>query len=236
MSKDGIENLYALSNGIQNIIKYQEIKKTELGKVFDIKLSNNNLNFIYSDFRNLLGYHILIYYNGTKEFCAKDRCVKEYNDYIPDKNFAAEILLLFKASVIECGMPYLIGDKVIRISFDEYYTNARSVFFYQNIFELDRLTRSEFSDMDFFLRFSMDVGEPGYYYLIFKSVESLDLAAKTGKVEEITNFVNSLCRCHDKLEIFENYKVVPFVSDKETLQNNGEVMGIMRNNPDFTTW
>ena len=236
MNIDELDKIYKLSNDIQNIIQMQEIKRTELGKAFDNELRNYNLNIIYSDFRYLLGYHIFIYYDGTKEFCAKDRCVKDYNSYMPDEDFAAEILSLFKSMVIKFGMPYLIEDKEVKVCFDEYYTTARRVFFYQNIFELDRLTRSEFSDMDFFLRFSMDVYEPGYYYLIFKTVDSLNLAKQMGKIKEITNFVNSLCRRKDKLGIFENYEVVPFVSDKVTLHNNGDVMGIIRNNPDFTTW
>ena len=230
------ENLYALSNGINDIVQLKDIKKTELGKVFDKKLRENDLKIICSEFIDLIGYCIFLYFDGTKEFTAKDKCSKGYTVYTPNKLFSSDILSLFKESVSKCGIPYLIEDNQIKIFFKDFYTTARVVYFSRNIYELDRLTRAEFPDIDFFLRFSLDVYEPGYYYLIFKSRDILNCAKKQGKIKEIKDYVNLLCRHDDKLGIFKNYEVVPFVSDKDTLFQNGEVTGIMRNNPDFTDW
>ena len=49
------ENLYALSNGINDIVQLKDIKKTELGKVFDKKLRENDLKIICSEFIDLIG-------------------------------------------------------------------------------------------------------------------------------------------------------------------------------------
>jgi hypothetical protein len=63
----------------------------------------------------------------------------------------------------------------------------------------------------------------------------METADRNGTVRKIIRFVFEYCKSNDPLHIFEDEPIRPYVTTVCELRNSGQAMGIMRENPDFTT-
>ena len=233
-----MNKVYKLDDSVFKVVETQEIIHTSLSKIFNETLYKQfKLKIRISDLDDLgINYLCLfLHYDSSPYFF--DKYHSEYESYMgviyPKKKLTDDIISLLKSSVQQCNMPELPDNFSAKIMMSEFYSSARSAYFNLNIAKINRMTQIKFSECCFYLRFSRDTGNPGYYYLIFSNVSSLEEAKEDEKLDAIIDYINSICISDDKLGIFKGYKAIPIVTDEDTLRREGKLMGIIRENPHF---
>ncbi len=127
------------------------------------------------------------------------------------------------------SVPYKLYIEII-----DFKKRSRIGFFVDYMPEIQRKLREKFPKASFIVRLKDD--DTNFYYLIFDDEKELKFAQEVYGIDSMVEFVGGLCREEDEYGVFCDYLPVPAVTDKVTLKKQGEVMGIMRNNPDFSEW
>lgn len=222
---------YYFGYSLRQTLEKGEDYKTKLRETFEkIITERTGLQVKHSDFDSKIHQPCLFLEVDIK--CSPAMKKEDYGVidgvFYPNENMKQNILDCFNNAAVDCGLPPFDFSESTMIMVEDYYSTAQSIFFNINIYDLDMQARRHFPDIKFMLRWVWS--DTSQYYLIFTYKED---EVKAG---EIAEFVNSICKAEDKLGIFDVGFSMPIITTKQELQDRGLVMGIMRNNTDFTDW
>ena len=243
--KKHINEQYCLSvcDSNQYVVQYEKnIQKTKLGELFDKKASEFlNCDVVISRFfvnknnisltlkvRGIQGGHfgiISIFNEDDIKMIKSETCRNIWNAFLE----SAEELDIS----IRC---FSKRKDTYKLSIDLYDFDkcARIGYFENNVDRLQSLTQLNFPNVDFYLRWNDS--ETNIYYLIFKNEQQKETAENIYGIKSMTDYVYNICLSEDKYGVFKNYYPQPIITDLATLKQSGEIMGIIRNNPQFTSW
>ena len=161
--------------------------------------------------------------------------------YQPHGNMKDSILSCFQQATHELELPpvsFADSPKDASVFIHDFATTAGSIYFSVNIKSLDQLAKLAFPHLDFSLRFRMcsDVTAPQHYYLIFADKQTQNQTQLNGDTTRIIDWVENYCQSHDPLRLFDTQPIRPHITNKKQLKEQGLVMGIMRDNPNFEEW
>ncbi len=114
------------------------------------------------------------------------------------------------------------------IRYYDFFGEARNIYFYTYIECIDSEVRKSIPGA-YMLRWRH--ADEKHYYIIYDTPRHLAKETKRGITAAIANAVTDCLQAHNPFGLFTNYSEEPIVTDKQTLHDAGEVMGIMRNNP-----
>ena len=237
--------IYALSNISPQLCEVTNIIHTELGKCFLLQLKSiANLDAVASSFysskewicldiytRGILGGH----FGWIKTYHEEN--ISSIQDSFVQNIWTAflQSLTAQQLPIFPCDAPKnQITPSKLRITLYDFDKRARMGFFATRIKDIQTYLAQNFPAIRPMVRFKDD--DTQYYYLIFENKEQQAVADKEHGMARLIECVHNFCRENDPYGIFANFIPCPEVTDKETLQAQGLVMGIMRNNPDFDEW
>ena len=218
---------------------------TELGKLFNEKVHEYTGLDVFVSYMDITKETIIVYIKVCGQQGGHFGVIATYNEenIFDLKNaFCKDIMKAYtesKAELIQRSgyykdkfketVPYKLHIEVI-----DFKKRSRIGFIFEYITEIQRNLRNKFPEVSFIVRFKDD--DTNFYYLIFDNKDELKKAQEIYGIDKMIEFVGEMCRKQDEYGVFDNYLPIPDVTDKITLKEQGAVMGIMRNNPDFTTW
>lgn len=180
------------------------------------------------------GNYYLFLYVDTKHLSLDKIRKVERCDYYPTESYAAEITLCLCEIFSEFNVPFKDNCPNITVIISDYDVYSVSIYFDVNILKIDEALRKTFSNVNIMVRFTPFSERP--YYLIFNNLTEQHKYTADKTVEKMIDFVNKYCKENDPLNIFYGKYILPIITNKEELKKDGQVMGIMRNNPQFTSW
>ncbi len=127
------------------------------------------------------------------------------------------------ADAVGCPPPH-----VQYIRYCDFFHEARNTYFYVYVPLIDSEVRKAIPGA-YMLRWRH--ADEKHYYIIYDTPKRLAKETKRGTTAAISSFVHTYLQTHDPLGLFADYTEEPVVTDKQTLRDAGEIMGIMRNNP-----
>ncbi len=239
---------YSFGTPLRDAIIKGTYTQTALAQLFEEKLhQSTGIKALYTEFSADIPYlsapYIFIYTNIKTQISlfSGDRFHVVQGAFHPQGELKQAIEACLQQAARELGLPPVAfpdTPRVATVFIHDYITEASNLYFSINVKSIEQTARSAFPHVDFTLRFRLchDLDDHKPYYLILANEQIKTQADPTGDTAKIISFVQSYCRARDPLGIFADFTPVPEVTDKETLQREGLVMGIMRNNPDFNEW
>lgn len=237
-----IDSRYRFGSDLRNIIISGSDKKTELRELFEnnffdrvgIRAAHSYFNqdtmnpyiFVHADIHAVRDKYL-----SSSEW----ECID--NIYYPKETMRNVVFACFNDAVSEMRLPKIkfpANKNVAAFSVASYIETATNLYFNINMKEIDEKARHAFQNIKFNLRFCMSLTSQ-HYYLIFDDLLSKETAIADGTVLKIIDFVFSVCKQNDPLQIFCNNIVTPIITSKEEIIESGKAMDIMRNNLAFDT-
>lgn len=233
-------NIYSLSNSDSQVHFEKNIQITDLGKLFNTKISKElNLNIVTSYLsinkqwisidikqRGIEGGMFGIISTHTEENVlnmTNGVCIKVWDALSEAINF----LTLPKLDYYNNLHPYKL-----KVSLFDFVKRSRFGYFMDNAKLLDDDLKRKFDGISLSLRVNDDIR---YYYLIFGTEEDMKKADELFGIENINNYIWERCKKEDTYNVFEKPLPSPIVTTKQKIIDSGKAMGIMRNNLQFTT-
>lgn len=228
---------YSFGTGLYDAIKSGKCKRTSMYFSFAEKmLQKIGIEVLFSAFDSHRSYlSIEIDMNKYSDFL-----LNTGGEKLPGYGYSAgdqlrrDILECINVAAEENELPRIDFPSKTSVYFYDYPSSASNVYFHIHAAEIEQATKREFPDQRFIIRWLH--GDSKFYYLIFENDEELEIADQKQVTEKIIDFVEAYCKKNDPLNIFANRKLLPKITTKTALQKRGEVMGIMRNNTDFSSW
>ena len=243
MDDQVLTDIYTLSNSIPTVHYEKNIKHTALGILFNQTLRQTlDLDIVASylainrewislslKIRGQAGGHFGVisrYQENDISQIQNPFCFNVWQTFL---NCAEQLNLPTLCFGEKDGAPYKLNIEVV-----DFEKCSRIGFFMDHIVELQRELRVRFPKVSFIIRFFDD--DQYFYYLIFDDMQQQSLAEKIYGIQNMVNAIHEICRRDDEYRVFSNYRPNPMITDKVTLEKEGKVMGIMRNNTDFSSW
>jgi len=244
MDSNKFKELYKLSDFKPIFDPKKQIRITALGKLFNLKIEqytgynvilsncsyNGNLRIDIAVNKHLIGDHGMIFYHE--------------NSCIDMKNLICKnVLRAWNESIIEYGLPkisynYEVKGILKQCNFNlmiiDFIHRVRVNCFSLYINTIEKLTQIMFDKISFIIRIKDDDHE--LYYLIFDNETELQKAEQLYGISNMIDYVHEICKQNDIYHAFDDYCPKPEVATKDILLKQGRVMGIMRNNPQFSRW
>ncbi len=161
-------------------------------------------------------------------------CEESHGNLYPRENLRQTIFDCLNSAAVACDLAPIDFHENSSIVMSDYLATARNIYFSLRIVDIDRDTRIRFPNGGFMLRWrhASDL----FYYIIYDDEAVKAEADKTNLTAEIINYVNIHIHANDPLHLFDDELMYPVVTSKPELKEQGEVMGIMRNNTGFENW
>ena len=229
-------NIYSLSNSSSVVHFEKDIQNTELGKLFNQKISERLGFEVVTSFLtvNKSAVCIDIKQKGREGGVFGTVFRKTENSM---HNISDPTCKLVLDTLCECidtlSLKQIdITNKLLSVEIYDFVKRSRVGYFMERTDHLEKKLKAKYQDLSFSLRFKDD---DQYYYLIFSTDEDMRKAKEKYGIENINNYVWELCRQEDTYHVFDLPLPEPVISTRQEIINSGAAMGIMRNNPNFTT-
>ena len=232
-------DIYRLSNSESHVHFEMGIQRTDLGVLFDQKISKR-LHFevvasCLTFFRNWISIDIKERGVEGGEFGIVSIHSEENIFHLQD----ATCTLIWKTlleSIDELSYPNFmkyIGTTPYQfhISIFDFVKRSRFGYFMEYMPYLENRFRTKYPDIMFSVRLKDDTQ---YYYLIFATEDDWKYAEQKYGIVNINRFAWSVCKEQDFYHVFDQPLPLPDVVTKQQIINSGRAMEFMRNNPDFT--
>lgn len=230
-------DIYALSDSSLELHFEKNIQITELGKLFNEKLSqrlhfeviashltvNSKRVYIYIKERGLEGKMFGIVFEKTENdlhHLTDPTCATVWNTLC--ESLDALSLQGFNTT----------GKRELSLEIYDFVKRSRFAYFTDNAVYLEKKLKAEYPDVSFSFRVKDDIQ---YYYLIFLTDEDMRKATQKYGIENINHFVWELCKQDDPYHVFDQPLPLPVVSTKQEIIKSGAAMAIMRENLKFDT-
>ena len=236
---------YALSNSDSTVRFERNIQHTPLGTAFDEALRQQmGLDVVasYFDARDdFLFLDLKLRVEKSGDYGTLERYIE--NDITQIKNdFCRRVWEIFCRCVEQIGLPALKGYEAdgvwhpyrLRIETYDFEKRSRVGYFMNELPALQANMRERFPRASFTVRYGID--DIRLYYLIFDDKAQRKLAEELYGIDAMIDHALEICKSDDPYKVFEKFRPDPIITDKETLRQQGEVMGVMRNNTQFKTF
>jgi len=233
-----VDNKYSFGLDLRNTIILGKDRKTELRELFENNFFHRSgIRIIHSYFNgNIMNPYIFIHADSCEDLNPSDWDIT-HNIYYPRKCMRSVIFDCFNDALTKVELPKIefpVKESIDVVSLTSYARTAANIYFNVNIKEIDKEAHKAFPNVKFNIRFNLSYTSQ-HYYLIFDNSADKKTAFEEGTSLRITDYVFSVCRQNDPLNIFSDNVITPIVTSKEEIAKIGKTMEIMRNNLDFDT-
>ena len=233
-------SIYNLSDSTSQVHFEKDIQVTELGKLFNKKLSIRMGFEVVASRLDVVGEYISI---AIKErgvdggmfgtvFRGESNSLSNIEDPTCNTVWSTLCECIDEMSLNSLISPNSKSPCKLAVTIYDFVKRSRLGYFTDNILYLEKKLKQQYPDLSFSLRIKDDIQ---YFYFIFKTDEDRQKAIEVYGVENMNNYLWELCKNEDTYGVFSKPLPAPVVKTEPEVIECGEAMGIMRNNLKFYT-
>lgn len=228
-------SVFALSDSEPKIHFEKHIEHTQLGQCFNkVAHDTTQLNIVAS-YICFNGDWVSLYIKARDVEGGHFGCVeiiRETDIRDIQNELAKKIWNSFLCSLKELKMdPPPQHFSHLQVSLYDFCKSSRIGFFMQYSKELQEYIQEKFPLVKIYIRYKDD--ETNFYYMIFETAKDQALAESVYGIQNIINCVYEFCIQYDTYHVFDSFVPFPHITTKVELEKNGEMMQVIRDNPNF---